>query len=313
MISGISVVIINYNTCDLLRDCLSSMVHLAEIMDIWVVDNASTDGSVEMIKEQYPTVNLIVNNENLGFVKANNQAFEKVKGEFVILLNSDTVVHSGWLDALRNAFSNPHVGAACPQLLNEDGSIQPSWGRFPSVWSEFIFQSYLYKLFPFRMAWGKRIHPILSREYSTRHPVDWGSAACLAVRREAMQRVGGLDEEIFMYGEDVEWCWRIRQAGYQILFTPQAKVTHLSGKSSKRDFTSWIRRYTRSQLYLLQRLHGKNARWAGIFVVLGSVFRAFLWCWLALLPSKWREAGQRLRGYGDAIGIGWRFLVRGKL
>lgn len=311
MISSISIIIINYNTCDLLRSCLSSMGNLVENIDLWVVDNSSSDGSVEMLKNSFPAVNLIKNLDNVGFVKANNQALEKVQGEFVILLNPDTVVHAGWLEALISAFSDPGIGAACPQLLNEDGSIQPSWGNFPSVWSEFVFQSFLYKIIPYRMAWGKRIHPFLRREYTSTHIVDWGSGACLAIRREVIDRVGGLEDEIFMYGEDVEWCWRIRQAGYQILFVPQAKITHFSGKISKKDFTAWINQYTRSQLFLLQRLHGKKARWAGIFVVLGSAFRAFLWVWLALLPNKRWEARQRVIGYGKAIDIGWRFLLWG--
>jgi N-acetylglucosaminyl-diphospho-decaprenol L-rhamnosyltransferase len=275
-------------------------------MEVIIIDNGSTDGSVEMMKNDFPFFRLIQNLENVGFSKANNQGMRMANGDILILLNSDTIVLENTFPKIVDGFAqNSNVGVIAPQLLNPDGSIQPSWGIFACAWTEFLFQTFLFKIIPAPFPLGKKIHPLQKKNYSTAHPVAWASGACLAVRREVVEAAGMLDEGRFMYGEDMEWCWRIRQKGFDVLFWPDAKIIHLGNASSKKDFTTWIQRYTTGNLQFIQEHNSRLDYLASAgFVFFGSILRFFLWSIIGISNlGKKTEAEQRISGYRSAIQI----------
>jgi len=292
-------------------DCLRSVEenHNALPVEIWVVDNASTDGSVAAVQSSFPEVHVIANDTNLGFARANNQALAQAGGDILVLLNPDTVVRPGAFVALEQAFeSDATIGVVGPQLLNPDGSIQPSYGRFASAWTEFLFQTFLYKVIPSPFPLGAVIHKLQRRQYNNIHEVDWVTGACLAIRREVIERIGLMDEAFFMYGEDMEWCWRARQAGYKVYFQPDAQVVHYSRQASRRDYRAWITRYTSGQLRFisLTRPH-KSKILFGLWICLGSLLRIVLWTGLKWLkPNQMDEAQQRIAGYSEAFILGWQ-------
>jgi GT2 family glycosyltransferase len=223
----LSVIIVNYNTKTLLRQCLKSVIsHQSSVIsyELIVVDNSSTDGSVAMVEKEFPSVKLIKNKENLGFAKANNQAIRFAQGRNILLLNSDTVVYKGALDSMVEFLDNhPEVGVVGPKLLNEDKTAQPSAGRFPSLPVVIVM------LFKEHFG-GSRF---VRASYDKIREVDWVMGAAMMVKKEILKKTGLLDENIFMYMEEVEWCYRIKKAGFKVYFYPQAKITHLGGASSR--------------------------------------------------------------------------------
>ena len=244
----LSVVIVNWNTESLLRDCLRSVYDTVEGMtfEVIVVDNASSDGSVAMLKVEFPQVRRIENYENRGFAAANNQAFRVMTGRYALLLNSDTVLTGGAVRELY-AFMEEHPEAvmACGQLLNADGSKQNSIAAFPTLLSLLVNVPLLEILFPAR-------YPSKRQEY--RHPieVDSGIGACLIVRKSAIDGVGGLDERYFFFFEETDWARTMREAGWKIYHVPTARIYHFQGKSVGADVRSRIHFYRSRYLYFLK-------------------------------------------------------------
>ena len=244
----LSVVIVNWNTESLLRDCLRSVYDTVEGMtfEVIVVDNASSDGSVAMLKVEFPQVRRIENYENRGFAAANNQAFRVMTGRYALLLNSDTVLTGGAVCELY-AFMEEHPEAvmACGQLLNADGSKQNSIAAFPTLLSLLVNVPLLEILFPAR-------YPSKRQEY--RHPieVDSGIGACLIVRKSAIDGVGGLDERYFFFFEETDWARTMREAGWKIYHVPTARIYHFQGKSVGADVRSRIHFYRSRYLYFLK-------------------------------------------------------------
>ena len=229
----LSISIVNWNTKDLLRDCLESVFKSKGALnyEVFVVDNASVDGSTQMVKKRFPQAKLIENRENLGFSKANNQALRKSKGRYFLLLNSDVIVSSNTLKKMVE-FMDEHAkaGVAGCRLVDSDGTPQPSYGDFHS-----LAKVVTGRLIPtnFTEKWlGRYIRP--HRDSQEAREVDWVSGAFLVARREAIDEVGMLDENIFMYFEDDDWCYRMKQRGWRVYFVPQAQAVHLFGKSIER-------------------------------------------------------------------------------
>jgi GT2 family glycosyltransferase len=309
-----SVLIVNYNTRQLLLDCLHSLVETTTgaPIEIWVADNGSTDGSVAAVQSSFPEVHLIANDNNLGFTKANNQILTQVHGDILVLLNPDTIILPGTFAALMQTFeSDVSVGVIGPQLLNGNGSIQPSCGSFTSVWTEFLFQSFLFKVIPSQFPLGKQVHMLQRHRYQIKHEVDWVTGACLAIRKEVVNEIGLLDEGFFMYGEDMEWCWRAKLAGYKVIYIPAAKVIHFSRQASMQDYRSWIIRYTSGQLRFIDKIHSKIYESVfGLLICLGSLLRIVVWAGIRLVKvSRQEEAQQRLAGYCEAFVLGWHAVV----
>ena len=235
----ITVVIVNWNTRDLLRNCLNSVYETIKDInyEIIVVDNSSADGSVEMLREEFPAVEIIENKENLGFGAANNQAFSIMKGRYALLLNSDAVLTQ---DAVHELFlfmeGHPEASLACGQLLNEDGSRQNSIASFPTLLNMLANTSLLEYLFPRRFP---------SKRYAHREPVEIESAigACVLVRRKAMDAIGIFDERYFFFFEETDWAYRMRLGGWKIYHVPSALIYHLQGKSVGTNIRSRIEFY----------------------------------------------------------------------
>jgi GT2 family glycosyltransferase len=249
----ISVIIVNFNTVILLRECLMSL-QKADMgtftMEIIVVDNGSVDGSVEMVKKEFPETVLVVNKENTGFAKANNIGIKKSSGIHILLLNSDTEVNHDTVRTMLTYMQNhPDVGASTCKLLLRDGSMDPACHRGePTPWAAFSYYLKLERLFPNSPIFA-RYHQTY-KKLSTIHDVDIISGAFFLVRRDIINKIGGLDEEYFFYGEDMDWCIRIKRAGWRIVFNPTVTILHKK-KQSGRANTDRARR-VRTDIYFYQ-------------------------------------------------------------
>lgn len=276
--SDISIGLASWNTCGLLDHCLQSIYDTAGDMDIEVivVDNASSDGSPEMVADKYPQVRLIRNRVNMGFAAASNIAFKHSQGRHFVLLNTDTVVLDGAFQAMM-AFMDSHTDAGIVgcKLLNGDGSLQRSCSAFPSPLTELWDSLYLSKLFP-----KSRIFASYSMTYwdfNQTREVDFAGGSCLMVRREAIEEVGLLDEDYFMYTEEADWCYRMWQHDWKVYYYPEAKIIHLGGRSSRKYGSDLL-----LQLYVSRnRFIGKHSgplmarahRWiVGIGAIIRIVF-----------------------------------------
>jgi GT2 family glycosyltransferase len=252
--NDIDVIIVSWNTKDMLRDCLESVTHSQEPVtkNIWVVDNASSDGSAAMVTELFPHVKLIQNEANSGFAVANNQVLRIANGRYHLLLNSDTIVPPNTLPALVAVMdANPDTAVCSPLLLNADGSPQWCWAKFPnarSEWSGTLDRTQSpYPLTDFSDS--------QKRTAMKPFPVDWVGGACFLVRADA-EKVGLLDESYFMYSEETDWCRRFQQAGYKTLLVPSVTVTHLGGGSSRAVPKTTRQRMYRSSLRFYRTHYG---------------------------------------------------------
>jgi GT2 family glycosyltransferase len=236
--TDLSILIVNWNTAGLLVQCLESIFKTGSLynIEIIVVDNASSDESVSLVTQQFPSVILIRNEQNFGFARANNQGLAVGRGRYFMLLNSDTIVLPGAIDALiQAADANPQVGALGPKLLNMDGSIQKSWASFPSLFSELI---------------GKDIRTRKSvQNYPGAFEVDYIKGACMLVRASTVEDVGKLDEDFFFYSEEVDWCFRIKEKNWGIWFLMGAEIYHLGGGSTQHGLVQLVRLYRGKLLY----------------------------------------------------------------
>jgi GT2 family glycosyltransferase len=303
-----SIIVVSHNTRDLLAVCLESVRREMSGLShqVLVVDNASTDGSPELAAAQFPEACLIVNQENRGFAAANNQALAAARGRLLLLVNSDACLQPEAGINLRAAFAEqPDMGIAGLRLLNPDGTLQPSWGDFPTARVELFFQSYLYKLWPVAFPYGRRVHPFQRAAYRTFRWVDWVTGAAFAIRRQVYERLGGLPEHNHMYGEDLEYCWRTRAIGYRVGYCPSATATHLLSASGKKDYARWVENYTAAMLhYYQQHCSGKEFRRAARYIWGGSNLRQQA-CRLlaAVLSARRREMLERERGYARAAAL----------
>lgn len=233
----LSIVIVNHNTKRLLSELLDSLLASEKgqyQIEIIVVDNASTDGSVEIVKKRYPSVQLLVNKENRGFAVANNQGLRLAKGEYLLLLNSDTRAEKETLLTMLDFMhSHSEYQAATCRVELVDGRLDPACHRgIPTPWAAFTYFSKLEVIFPksrifsqYHQGW---------KDLQKVHDVAVISGAFLLISRRVIDKVGLLDEGYFMYGEDIDWCLRIKKAGYRIAFVPDTKITHVKGQSGRR-------------------------------------------------------------------------------
>ncbi len=223
----LSVIIVNWNTKELLLNCIESFYRTVRGLgfEIFVVDNGSDDGSADSVRMSFPEIELIQNQGNLGFAKANNEALRKSKGRYALLLNTDVILTDGAVEKLVEFMeNNPTVGIAGGQLINGDGSKQNSFDNFPSLATAALNKSLLRMFFPKRYP-SKRVN------YSI--PIDVHSVigACMIVRSQSIKDVGLLDEDYFFFLEETDWCYRMRQRKWRVCHIPQAKIVHLQGKT----------------------------------------------------------------------------------
>jgi N-acetylglucosaminyl-diphospho-decaprenol L-rhamnosyltransferase len=226
----ISIIILNWNTRELLAQCLTSIDQYKGNLqlEIIVVDNASIDGSQAMLKENYPQILLVANDQNIGFAKGNNQAMQMARGDYFLLWNSDAFATPGAIqNLLQLAMKEPKAAIIGAQLRNADNSFQASYSPFPNQWREFLILTGLG-----RALLGHAYPSFGPEDEKGPQMVDYVEGACLLVRRQAFQEVGGLDEGYFMYAEEVDWCYTMTKHGWQVWYQPEARVIHLGGASS---------------------------------------------------------------------------------
>ncbi len=304
----LSVIIVNWNVRDLLRSCLLSLSSTPSplcSLETILVDNASSDDSVEMVRGEFPSVQLIVNAENRGFPAANNQGLAVAQGRYVLLLNPDTeVLGSALATLVAYADAHPDVGVVGPQLLNPDGSVQSSRRRFPTLATALFESTWLQPLAP---------HRLLQRYYLLDQPddatlaVDWVDGAALLARRAAIAQVGPLDENFFMYSEELDWCRRFRQAGWRVVYLPTAQIVHHRGKSSEQAVAARHIHFQTSKVRYFSKHHGALAAGLLRLFLLGNYVAQ-----LAVEGTKWLIGhrrplrAQRIAAYCQVLRSGLR-------
>lgn len=260
MLPDLSIVIVSWNVREWLRRCLQSVFTRGTVpleLEVIVVDNASADGSAAMVAREFPQVRLIANAQNRGFPAANNQGIAVSSGRYVMLLNPDTEVLGAALATMVAYLdTHPQVGALGPQLLNPDGSVQSSRRRFPTFWTAVFESTWLQSWAPPGLLERYYVRDRRDDEISE---VDWVTGACLVVRREALEQVDGLDEGFFMYSEELDWCRRIKAAGWKVVYFPEARVVHHEGKSSEQVVAARHIHFQTSKIRYFRKYHGALA------------------------------------------------------
>jgi GT2 family glycosyltransferase len=313
MLSGrmlLSIAIVSWNTRDLLRDCLSSVFENLDNLkaEVVVVDNGSTDGSAEMVRNEFPQVNLVEAGENLGFTRANNLAYKLSNGKYFLLLNSDTVVLPDALSRmLRFMEAYPVAGAVGCRLLNGDGTLQRSCSCFPTVTTELFDALYLSKLFPKSQIFGKGAMSYW--DFSSIREVEFAGGSCLMLRRTALEVVGLLDEKFFMYSEEIDLCYRLKCNDWKVFFIPDARVIHYGGQSSKLDVNRTSVELCRSKYKFMRKHYGLASATAyRTVVLLSSGARLMVWGAKSIFGSNKHIYRQKVSVQGRLLS--WAVITR---
>jgi GT2 family glycosyltransferase len=298
----LSIVIICWNDKDLIDDCLRSIVDTVHetAYEVIVSDNGSTDGSVEMINDAYPQVRVIENGANLGFARANNVGIREARGRYVLILNPDTIIAEGAIDRwISWADGHSEAGAFGCRVLNPDGSYQEPARPFPTIWRSWVSV--------FRLGWLGRYSPLFSSNRyvdwagTTEREIDWQYGCCVLFRADVLAAVGGFDEQFFYHFEEVDLCYRVREAGYTVRYLPDAVITHLGGQSVGRAPTrfyleQWRNRYR----YFYKRGGARAARQCRMAALAWLIVRFAGYGAIRLFSSS-RELRDRLHMYAVAI------------
>jgi N-acetylglucosaminyl-diphospho-decaprenol L-rhamnosyltransferase len=292
-----SIILVCWNNKGFLKPCLDSLYE-SEIrtrFDIVVVDNGSTDNSQEMLREKFPEVAIIQNEHNSGLSKASNQGIEATNGRYVLLLNNDTIVNGPSLDAMVEFLDHhPDVGAVGGRLLNPDGSVQACYNHFPSLWEEFLISTRIGEML-------RKGYPSITDEEEIKS-VGWLSSACLLLRRSAIEQVGLLDEEYFIYGDEVDLQARLKQQGWKIYFLPHVSTIHYGGGSMNR----WGRRKMvyRGQMLFFKKNYGP-VRTIALRVMLGvlSLGKMIIWGISYPIPRMRKRARNELISNLDVFNL----------
>lgn len=305
----LSIIIVSWNCKDLLRDCLQSIERSKTRcgVEIIVVDNDSSDGTLEMLRASHSHVTLMRNAENRGFAAANNQALRTVTTPYVLLLNPDTVVHTGALDAMVEYLqTHDEVWAVGPAMKNRDGSPQRIGVSFPNNWNILVESLFLDRLFPHSHLFGS--HKRLYDDPTKPQTVDFVQGACLMVKRKVLELVGLFDEQFFMYFEEADWCYRIAQAGGIVQTIPYGSVVHLGAGELGHFDAPRLVYYHESLLRFYRKHYSKeSAIVLRVLVVWRSLVRIVVWCtvWLAR-PALRSKAGSALNGYWKVLRLLFR-------
>lgn len=313
----LSFVIVSWNVRDLLARAISAAQadaadHRHEII---VVDNASHDGTVEMLRAKFPAVRVIANTENVGFTRGNNQALAQAQGRYLFLLNPDTELAPGATRALAqfmDAPENAEVGIVGPQLVYADGTIQSSRRRFPGFTTALVEATVVQQWFPRNGALDS-FYMRDTRDDVTQD-VDWVVGAAMFVRRELYDRIGGLDERFFMYSEELDWCLRAKQArnertgtAWRVVYFPKARVTHYEGKSSEQALAQRDIYFHSSKVRFFKKHHGALQGEILRYFLLGTfAYRSFEESAKYVLGHKRELRARRVRAYRQVLASGLR-------
>lgn len=296
--SSSSIVIVTWNAKRIVQKCLQSLVQHTKNFntEIIIVDNASSDGTPQVIREQFPQAKLVQSDTNLGFAKANNIGIALSTGKYIYLINSDVVVPEGCLEEmLRYMEQHPDIGMLGPKMVLPDGSIGQSCMRFPTVWNWFCRALALDSMFKGSSVFGDFL--MTGFKYDRVADVDALSGWFWMVRREAMEQVGLLDERFFMYGEDIDWPKRFHQAGWRVVFYPGAEAVHYCAASSSQEPARFYLEMNRANIQYCQRYHN----WFAVVVFwftmwLHEVIRIVAYGFVFLLKGgRHSEAGFKVK------------------
>jgi len=258
----LSIIIVNYNVEHHLRECLQSIYRNTKgiSLEIIIVDNNSTDGSVDMVKSEFPEVKLIENCQNLGFAKGANQGLRENKGRYILLLNPDTIVLPNALDKMVEFMDeNPRTGALGCKLLYPDGSLQPSCRSFPTLITAFFENTGLEKFFPKNKLVAK--YKMGYWDYNDLREVDQPMGSALMIRREVIEQVGLLDERFYMFFEEVDLCFRVKKRGWKIYFTPSVQIIHYGGQSARPTMPKMMIQGYKSKHKFFRKHYGILSEW----------------------------------------------------
>jgi len=306
-IPEVSIIIVSWNTRDILRDCLHSVYdrtrHIA--FEVILIDNASGDGSAEMVRIKFPQVILIENQQNRGFAAANNQGMKIAQGRYVLLLNPDTIILK---EAIQKsvAFADSHVSAGVVGIKTfySDGTLQPNCYQFPSISNLLISTIGLNKLLPKSRLWGRERYTWWN--YDTIREVDVVAGCFMLVRREVLEKVGMMDESYFMYGEEMDWCWRIKRAGWKVMYYPHPGLIHHGSVATAKNPNNMMREGRKSYLHFIQKRQGKLRKYPVVFLLLcGGVARLIYWGlrWCTTLKKRRSYIQKKIReSYNRCIG-----------
>lgn len=289
----LSVVIVNYNVKYFLEHCLYSVQNAIKNIDaeVFIVDNNSVDGSVQMLKKKFPCFNLIENKDNVGFAKANNQAMRLAKGEYILLLNPDTVVEEDTFSKCIDFMdAHPDCGGLGIKMIDGHGKILKESKRgFPTPWASFCKMSGLTSLFPHSKRFAQYYMGHLS--YEETHIVDILAGAYMMMRKECLDKIGLLDEDFFMYGEDIDLSYRITLGGYRNYYFPEAKIIHYKGESTKKASLNYVYTfYNAMAIFARKHLDGKQTKLYSLIIKLAIWLRATLGFISRILPGIARVA-----------------------
>jgi hypothetical protein len=280
-VSDVSIVIVNFNTLELLRACLQSIAvdPSCREFEVIVVDNASTDGSVNMVKESYPHVQVVVNQSNEGFARPNNTGIRMALGRYILLLNSDTEVKPGAIREMMSFLeSHPEAGACGPMLLYPDGTLQHSVKGFPTLWTHWCDMFFLDKMFSHTAVFGRG--EMAYFDYHRTQAVDHVMASAFLVRREVCERVGLFDERFTIYYNDMDWCYRMVKAGWRIYYVYAAQTTHHMGQTvSKvnRGFAYFEEMHNNVMLFYRKHYGVASVVVYKLLLAIGFIPRSLLW------------------------------------
>jgi len=304
-----AVAIVSYNTREHLRACLNSVAPEGPAETV-VVDNGSTDGSVEMVREEYPEV-VLIQAENRGYGAAANRAFAATSAPYVLLLNTDTLLRPGALAALVEYLGdNPRAGVVGPRLLNPDGSLQPSCFPFPSPLNVLLVGATLGRIL-FRPIPALRERFLRTWSHDVGRVVPWVRGAGLGIRREAFEVVGGFDEAYFLYYEETDLSYRLSEAGWETHFTPTAEIVHLGGASTGGIGVSaaTTKFYFESAARYFDQHHGRLTAWGALalerLVLLARIAHGAARYAVSPLPDRSRR-GSEIRAWSSALTARWR-------
>jgi len=305
----LSIIIVSYNSKQFLKNCLESiLINKNDLkLEIIVVDNNSSDGTAVLVKSNFPDVKIIINKTNKGFSKAVNQGILKSKGKFIFLLNPDVMISNDLVFKKMLNFIETHenIGALGCQILNPDGSFQLSFGRHPSLLTEFLYQTGLFRIFTAFRPTTKKVTPFQRwfLNFNKIHYIDWISGACFLISKQVLNQVGLLDENFFMYFEDIDLCFRIRKIGKKICYFPSVSIKHHTGGSSKNILDLKIYYLTKATVYFFSKHY--NTLYQILIIMLlifGYLLRWISWKLIGLIYSKKRRSINKLtEGYFKSV------------
>lgn len=284
-----SLIVVSWNTNNILRNTLKSIYdhHHKYTFEVIVIDNASTDSSTEMVESDFPEAILLKNTDNVGYSKACNQGIALAKGRYILLMNSDvTIKNDGISKILEFAERNPDASIFGSRVLKPDGTLQQSCFMFPSLLNIMLWGTCLYKLFPNSKFFGRE--DMTWWDANDEREVDVIKGCFLLVRQKHIPKVGLLDEDYFMFAEETDWCYRFKKAGFKIMFTPTAEITHVGGESTKqREFQMKLQLY-KSKLLFIKKHKGHIQYVVGYFLVGVFLFLRIPFKFTSLLLSKYQ-------------------------